>query len=201
MSWHIKGRSAELCSCKLLCPCWISPDVEPDQGWCSGVFIFDISEGNSDGIGLAGCKTAVAFDWPGNFWAGQGTARLYIDAAASDEQRGELEAIFSGQRGGPLQDVVSLVVSKALPTEVTQFDLDWGKKKASLRVGSVGEAALQPLQDPSGKRTTLQGAAAMGAFQLASLDVASSKGSRWSDPDLRAWDGDSGTVHEFDWSA
>jgi hypothetical protein len=200
MTWHIKGRSVELCSCKMLCPCWLSPDVEPDQGWCSGVFIFDISEGDSDGTALSGCKTAVAFDWPGNFWAGQGTARLYIDAAASDEQRRELEAIFSGQRGGPLQAVISLVVSKALPTEVTQFDLDWGKNP-SLRVGNVGEATLQPLQDPSGKRATLQGAAAMGAFQLASLDVASSKGSRWSDPDLRAWDGDSGTMHEFDWSA
>lgn len=201
MSWHIKGRSAELCSCTMFCPCWLSPDVEPDQGWCSGAFIFDISEGNSDGVGLAGCKTAVAFDWPGNFWGGQGTARLYVDAAASDEQRGELEAIFSGQRGGPLQDVLSLVVSKALPTEVMEFDLDWGKKKASLRVGSVGDATLQPLEDPSGNRATLQGAAAMGAFQLASLDVASSKGSRWSDPDLRAWDGDSGTIHEFEWSA
>ena len=200
MSWHIKGRSVELCSCKMLCPCWLGPETEPDQGWCGGAFIFDISEGNSDGVDLSGCKTAATFEWPGNFWAGQGTARLYIDAAASDEQQRELEAIFSGQRGGPLQDVLSLVVSKALPTEVTQFDLDWGDNP-SLRVGSVGEAKLQPLQDQSGKRTTLQGAAAMGAFQLASLDVASSKGSRWSDPDLRAWDGDSGTMHKFDWSA
>jgi hypothetical protein len=34
-----------------------------------------------------------------------------------------------------------------------------------------------------------------------SMDLASSKGSRWSDPDLRAWDGDSGTLHQFNWSA
>ena len=200
MSWHIKGRSAELCSCKVFCPCWLGPDTEPDQTWCSGAFVFDISEGNSDGVDLSGCKTAVAFDWPGNFWAGQGTARLYIDAAASEQQRGELEAIFSGQQGGPLQDVLSLVVSNVLPTEVTPFEFAWGENP-SLRVGSVGEATLQPLTDQAGKRTTLQGAAAMGAFQLASLDVASSKGSHWSDPDLRAWEGDSGTLHEFDWSA
>jgi len=200
MSWHLKGRSVELCSCKMLCPCWLGPETEPDQGWCGGSFIFDIGEGNSDGVDLSGCKTAVTFEWPGNFWAGQGTARLYLDAAASGEQQRELEAIFSGQRGGPLQAVLSLVVSKALPTEVTQFDLDWGESP-SLRVGSVGEARLRPLQDQSGKPTTLQGAAAMGAFQLASLDVASSKGSRWSDPDFRSWDGDSGTMHKFDWSA
>jgi hypothetical protein len=200
MAWRLKGRSAELCSCKMLCPCWLGPGAEPDQGWCSGAFVFDISEGHSDGIDLSGCKTAVAFDWPGDFWAGQGTARLYVDAAASDEQRPELEAIFSGQRGGLLHDVLSQVVSKVLPTEVTPFSFDWGESP-SLRVGSVGEARLQPLKDQSGKRTTLQGAAAMGAFQLASLDVASSKGSRWSDPDLRTWEGDSGTLHEFDWSA
>jgi hypothetical protein len=31
------------------------------------------------------------------------------------------------------------------------------------------------------------------------MDVASSKGSRWSDPELRAWEGDSGSVMAFGW--
>ena len=116
---------------------------------------------------------------------GVGCTTIIRDIGASRESLNrELEAIFSGQRGGHLQDVLNLVVSKVLPTEVTPFEFAWGENP-SLRVGSVGEARLQPLKDQAGKRTTLQGAAAMGAFQLASLDVASSKGSRWSDPDLR----------------
>ena len=75
MAWSVSGRSLELCSCRLLCPCWLSPDVEPDQGWCSGAFVFDVGEGNSEGIDLAGCKVAAGFEWPGNFWKGEGTAR------------------------------------------------------------------------------------------------------------------------------
>ena len=39
-----------------------------------------------------------AADWP-NF-GGQGTARLYLDDQASPDQRRELEAVFSGQKGG-----------------------------------------------------------------------------------------------------
>jgi hypothetical protein len=47
----------------------------------------------------------------------------------------------------------------------------------------------------------VQGAAAQAAFQSASMQVASSKGSRWSDPELRPWEGDSSTLHTFTWSA
>ena len=32
MSWKVSGRSIELCSCKMLCPCWLGPDGEPDKG-------------------------------------------------------------------------------------------------------------------------------------------------------------------------
>ena len=39
------------------------------------------------------------------------------------------------------------------------------------------------------------------ALQLDGMQVASAKGSRWADPDMRRWDGDSGTLHSFDWSA
>jgi hypothetical protein len=31
------------------------------------------------------------------------------------------------------------------------------------------------------------------------MDVSSSKGSRWPDPDLRAWEGDSGNLIAFNW--
>ena len=34
-----------------------------------------------------------------------------------------------------------------------------------------------------------------------SMELASSKGSRWADPDMRTWEGDSGTLHSFNWTA
>ena len=200
MAWHVTGRIVECCSCKLLCPCWLGPEGEPDQGWCSGAEVFDIQQGNSDGVNLGVTKVAVAHDWPANFFGGNGTARLYIDEAASADQRRELEAIFSGKKGGLLEALWDAVISKWLPTQITKIDIQWGDNP-SATFGGVGQAKLQPLKDPAGRPTKVQGGAGMAAFQSESMDLASSKGSRWSDPELRSWEGDSGTLHSFNWSA
>jgi hypothetical protein len=200
MSWQLSGRSVELCSCKMLCPCWLGPDGQPDQGWCGGAFAFDIQRGSSDAVNLAGTKVAVGFLWPGNFFAGNGTARCYIGDDATPEQRRELEAIFTGKKGGLLEPLMKAVVKDWLPTQVTSVEFGWGESP-SLAVGNVAKVTLTPLRDPTGQRTRVQGAAAQADFQLASMDLASSKGSRWSDPNLREWQGDSGTLHEFNWKA
>ena len=57
MSWQLSGRSVELCSCKVLCPCWLGPEGTPDQGWCGGTLGFDIQRGISDGIDLDGTRS------------------------------------------------------------------------------------------------------------------------------------------------
>jgi hypothetical protein len=199
MPWAVRGKSLELCNCRLLCPCWVTADVEPDQGWCGGIFAFEVTEGSSEGIDLAGCKVAAGFDWPGNFWAGNGTARLFIDQAADVDQRRELEGIFGGQKGGPLGAVLPAVATNVLPTQFTDIALDWGDP-TSIRIDGFGAADLRPVSDQPGRPTTVTNAAALTAFQMESMALASSKGGRWHDPDGRAWDSDSGTLHSFDWA-
>lgn len=200
MAWKVSGRSLELCSCKMLCPCWLGPNVEPDLGWCGGGFAFDIREGTSEGVNLGGSRVFLAAEWPANFFLGNGTARLYIDESASADQRRELEAIFSGAKGGHLEGLFGAVVSRWLPAQFVKIDLQWGDNH-SLTVGSMGHATLQPIKDMAGKPTRVTGAAAQMGFQIDGMDLASSKGSRFTDPDMRSWEGDSGTLHEFNWSA
>jgi hypothetical protein len=200
MAWQLSGQSMEFCNCKMLCPCWLGPKGEPDEGWCGGAFAFDIQSGTSDGVDLAGTKVALSFEWPGNFFGGNGTARLYIGNDASNAQRQELEAIFTGKRGGLLEPLWSAVVSRWLPTDTTEINMGW-EETPFLSVGNVADAKLIRLKDQAGQPTKVNGAAAQGAFQLASMDLASSKGSRWADPDLREWNGDSGTLHQFNWNA
>jgi len=200
MAWQLSGQSMELCSCKMLCPCWFGPEGEPDEGWCSGAFAFDIQSGSSNGVDLGGTKAVLSFEWPGNFFNGNGRARLYIGDTANTEQRQELEAIFTGKNGGPLEPLWSAVVSSWLPTESTDIDMEWGESP-SLHVGDVAEAKMIRLKDQAGQPTKMQGAPAQAAFQFATMDLASSKGSRWFDPNLRKWNGDSGTLHQFSWSA
>ena len=94
MAWQLSGRSMELCNCTMLCPCWLGPDGQPDQGWCGGTFAFDIERGSSDDVDLTGTKVALSFVWPGNFFGGNGTARCYIGDDAPPEQRRELERLI-----------------------------------------------------------------------------------------------------------
>ena len=200
MAWNVNGKSLELCSCKMLCPCWLGPEGEPDQGWCSGSFVFDIDQGDADGVELRGCKVVLFAEWPANFFLGNGTARLYIDETASGDQWSALDAIFSGKRGGHLEGLFGAVVSSWLPAKTAKIDIKWDENP-SFSVGTVGQATLAPLKNPNGQPTKVQGAAAQAGFQIESMDLASSKGSRFADPDLRAWEGDSGTLHTFAWSA
>jgi hypothetical protein len=190
----------ELCNCKMLCPCWLGPEGQPDQGWCGGAFAFDIQRGSSDGVNLSGTRAALGFEWPGNFFGGNGTARLYLGDNAKPEQRRELEAIFTGKKGGLLEGLWGAVVSNWLPTETTRIEMAWGDSP-SLSVENFAQANLTPLKDQAGRPTRMEGSAAQAAFQIAGIDLASSEGSRWSDPKLRHWQGDSGTLHHFNWSA
>ena len=56
MVWQVSGQLTEFCSCKLMCPCWFGPTPVPDQGWCSGAILYDIAQGQIDGIDVGGSK-------------------------------------------------------------------------------------------------------------------------------------------------
>jgi hypothetical protein len=184
----------------MMCPCWLGPDGIPDNGWCSGALGFDIERGQSDDVDLGGTRVAFTADWPGNIFGGDATARLYIDDSASPAQGRELEAIFLGRKGGFLAGVMGAVISTWLPAETAKVEIGWGDAPF-LRVGGFGQATLAPIRDPEGNPTRMSGAAAQAAFQFPHIDLASSRGSQWADPKLRQWQGDSGTLHQFNWAA
>lgn len=200
MAWRMSGNSTEFCSCKMMCPCWLGPEGEPDQEWCAGGFGFEIEEGGSEGVDLGGVKVALAAEWPGNFFGGQGKARLFLDASASEEQRKEIEAIFSGKKGGMFEAVFGGVIDTWLPSKVAKIDIEWGKAP-KIAVDGLGTIDLKPVEDGAGNPTIVTGAMAQGALGYPSMQLASAKGSKWSDPDFREWDPDSGTLHRFDYSA
>jgi hypothetical protein len=200
MAWHMTGRFIEACSCKMFCPCWFGP-AEPDQGWCSGSVLMDIQQGNSEGIDLSGLKVVFVGDWPGDFFSGNGTACLYIDATANTGQRRELELICTGKKGGPWEAMAG-VIATWLPAQPATIEVQWGES-VSVRVGDIGQISLQPpLTDGAGRQTQVLGAAAMAALQLDRLTLARSDGTAFSDPQMRQWQsGGSGDTSTFNWRA
>jgi hypothetical protein len=132
MAWNMTGNMIEFCSCKAMCPCFLGPVTQPDQGWCASAIAYEIEKGKIDGIDVGGC-------------------------------------IRHGE-------------------------------KLSVSVGEFGNATIELFKDQAGKHASVQGTAAQAAFQSASMDLGSSRGTRWTDPDLRKWEGDSATFHKVNWS-
>ena len=80
---------------------------------------FDIERGTSDGVDLGGTRAVLLGDFPADPSAGNGLGRVYVDERASAEQRRELEAIFTGQRGGNWEAFSGLFAS-FLPAETAR---------------------------------------------------------------------------------
>lgn len=199
MTWQMDATMVELCSCKALCPCWLGPETTPDEGWCAGALVIDIGKGAVDGVDVTGCRAALIVRWPGNFFAGDGTGRVYVDSRTSDAQRSALEAVLSGQKGGMFGAVVGPAVSHWLPAKSATIELKQGEPW-SLSIDGVAEATLTAYKDFSGHPATVSGTAAQEAFQSKSMELASAKGSRWNDADIPAWEGNSCTKHTVSWA-
>ena len=198
MAWKMSGQLLEACSCKMMCPCMLGP-AEPDQGWCSAAMAFDIRQGSSDGVDLSNCRAVLAIDLPGDFVGGNATGRLYLDSAASGDQRRELEAIFTGKKGGNWE-AMSAVITKWLSTQTAEVSVGRGDSP-SVTVGKVGRMTLQPIKDDAGRPAKIVNAP-LGALFGDSEDLAMSTGSQWSDPEMRAWQaGGAGGIMPFNWSA
>ena len=200
MAWQVSGRSLDLCSCKMWCPCWLGPEIEPDEGWCAHTFGFEIWQGTSDRVDLSGTTVVFTGEWPASFFLGGGKARLYIGDTATEDQRRELEAIFSSKKGGHLETLWDPVIDEWLPTKVAKVAIAWGEQPTR-SVNGVGHATMRPLSNGAGKATIVSGAMSQAGLQIDSMHLASSDGSQWSDPDFRSWEGSSGNIHEFDWSS
>ncbi len=197
MAWHMTGQLIEACSCKAACPCVLGP-ADPDQGWCSAALTFVIQQGESDGVNLQGRKVLWLIDLPKDFASGNGTVRIYIDDAADARQRQELEAVFTGKKGGP-GEVLGSLVTRWLPTQTATISVDAGDNP-SITVGAVGHVKLQRIKDAGGRTTKLLNAPVLGSIQVDTADLARSEGSLFADPQMRRWEsGGHGSVSPFSW--
>jgi len=205
MAWNLAGQLVETCSCNFLCPCWfgVKELMVMDQGWCASTLLFRVRQGNSDGINLGGRDLLIATDFPGpTLLDGNGTARIYIGEGASGDQRRELESIFQGKKGGPME-VVSGLVTRWLPTQTTRIDIQEQGDTLNATIGNFGRVQSQRLKNEAGQPMIMQnvGFAAVFQFDNQTGELAPGNGTRWSDPDLpRQFESKSGVAASFRWS-
>jgi len=97
--------------------------------------------------------------------------------------------------------VLSSIVAKWLPTQTATINISDGGSPV-VSVGAIGQIKLQPTKDQAGRATTVMNAASHSMMEISQVDLARSDGSRFVDPEMRAWDaGGHGGVSSFSWKA
>lgn len=152
MTYDIEGRLLEVCTCNILCPCWVGED--PDGGTCDSSFAWQIDRGTIEGIDVTGRTVALSVHIPGNVLAGNWKAVVYLDEATSNEQEQALLKVFTGQLGGAIADLAGLI-TEVVAVERVPIDFSVSEGKGTLTIGRVVDAELAPFQGAMGNPTAL----------------------------------------------
>jgi hypothetical protein len=151
--YELEGSLLEVCTCNVLCPCWIGED--PDGGDCLSVVAYHFDRGTIRGVDVSGLTVASAVHIPGNVLAGNWKQVLYVDDAADEDQYDAIVAMMTGELGGPLGDLAQLVGERvAIERAPMWHEIVDGA--GSIKVGDVISADMHPYRGPDGSTTTLQ---------------------------------------------
>jgi hypothetical protein len=203
MGWNLRAQLIETCSCNMLCPCWfgVKDLMVMDRGWCDSALVFRILDGKSNGVDIGSRTVILAVDFPGpTLFDGGGTARIYVDNSADSAQRRELEAVFQGKQGGPME-VIAGLVKQWLPTQAAKVDVLEEGDTLTVSVENFGSVQSQLLKNEAGQIMTMQnvGFAAVLQFDELKAELAPSS-SNWRDKDMpRQFETKSGARAAINW--
>jgi len=142
-SWKIEGEYFESCNCEVLCPCLLShAQARPTEGHCDVVLATHIRSGSSGGVDLSGFNAVQALTTPGPMARGDGTLAVYIDARCNDAQRTALEAIFTGNAGGPPSLLMAMVAHR-LPTKTASINSSSTDRVFQLAIPGVTDITVE----------------------------------------------------------
>ncbi len=150
--YQVEGQLLEVCTCNILCPCWVGED--PDGGTCDGVLAWHYDKGVVNGVDVSGRTFVILTHIPGNILKGDWRIVAYIDDGATDDQRNALLDMWTGKLGGPVKDLAALV-GEVMGVEQVPITFAVEGGRGTLKIGDQIEAELAPYQGATGKATTL----------------------------------------------
>src|SRR5260370_38134316 len=105
-TYQLEGRLLEVCSCGVLCPCWVGAD--PDGGTCDSALGWHIDSGTIQGVDVSGLTFAISVHIPGNVLKGNGRPLAYVDDTAAQPPQNALFSPFPLNPPPPFSDLASL---------------------------------------------------------------------------------------------
>ena len=155
MAYDIEGRLLEVCTCNVLCPCWVGED--PDGGTCDSLLAWHVDSGSIEGVDVAGLTLAASVHIPGNVLVpASWRAAIFVDEHATPQQEQALLKVFTGQLGGAVADFAGLIGEViAVERAAITFTVEGGKGR--LLIGDVADADVVPFRGATGEQTVLSG--------------------------------------------
>jgi hypothetical protein len=150
--YQLEGSLLEVCSCDVLCPCWIGED--PDQGTCDAVIAYHFDKGTIRGVDVSGLSLVGVAHIPGNVLEGNWRELIYLDDKATDEQADAILDAFTGKLGGPLADLAELI-GEVVAVERAPITHEIVDGAGTLTVGDKVDCRMHPYTGPDGSVTTL----------------------------------------------
>jgi hypothetical protein len=200
MSWSLRGSYVETCSCELMCPCNLSFDHGATYDFCRVTLVFNIREGEIEGIDISGLKVAAIADTPKVMTEGNWRLGVFVDEQATDEQAEKLVQVFGGQLGGPMAALAPLV-GEMLGVERARIEVDDDGLRHTVRVGDAIDFEVQdivPFGVETGEQVRFQ-----GMFHPVGSDLTMAE-AKWSHIDAFGikYEGKTGlSKSEFAWAA
>ncbi len=153
MTYEIEGKLLEVCTCNVLCPCWVGED--PDYKTCDTTIAWGIEKGSIEGVDVSGLTMAVSAHIPKNILIPKSwKAVVFVDDKATAEQEGVLLQLFTGQLGGAVADLAGLI-GEVVAVERVPIAFTVADGKGRISIGSIVEADMAPFVGATGKPTTL----------------------------------------------
>ncbi|MCW2626455.1 DUF1326 domain-containing protein [Mycobacterium sp.] len=136
MAWKLRGTYVETCSCDFFCPCNFNMANGADYDRCRATLVFNITDGDVDGTDVGGLAVVVIADTPKVMTEGNWRLGTVIDAKASDEQAEKLQAVFSGELGGPMAALGPLI-GENLGVQRSPIEVRDDGVRHSVRIGDT----------------------------------------------------------------
>lgn len=153
MAYLVEGQLLEVCTCNVLCPCWVGED--PDLDYCDGLLGWHVDKGEVEGVDVAGRTLVMLCHIPGNILKGDWKVRVYVDEDATEEQKNALLNVWSGKLGGPIADMAGLV-GEIVSVEQVPITFEVQGVNGTINVGDgIIEAGLAPFKGATGKETAI----------------------------------------------
>ena len=144
--YRIKANWLKTCNCDPGCNCNFGGF--PDHGPCETLIGLRIDEGNFGDVDLSGVKAVLAIMWPKAIHEGNGTAAIFIDESASEQQVQGLATILTGQVGGMPWEILATTLTSLDGPVLKHIQMDVNGTNSGFSIDGILEAKMVPLKNP-----------------------------------------------------